>query len=213
MGKSLFHTHAHLSFPFNEILLLLFFLFSYPSSFIDKQFRKFLYEYISLTSFLPIINDEQQFKRIRQNILKQPTSQQSQVAISAATADLDNDPTTNEEESIQATTATTTTSNNDEIKANGQKIIVHYTHEKRFHSFKRDMHHIYENTFQNQINKDIKMIVGNRNRRDAKKELIHKRPKQYLIKNKTRKGKFSITIYVIQNSINNMFVFFIHFST
>ena len=78
-----------------------FFLFSYPSSYIDRQFRKFLFEYISSTSFLPIIYEEQQFKRMRQNILGQPTSQQSQVAISAATADLGNYPTI--EESIQTT--------------------------------------------------------------------------------------------------------------
>jgi hypothetical protein len=186
-----------------------FFLFSYPSSFIDKQFRKFLYEYISLTSFLPLINDKQQFKRMRQNILGQPTPQQSQVAISAATADLDNYSTN--EESIQTTTTISNNKQeNNDTKANGNNIIVHYKHEKRFHSFKRDMHHIYDNTFQNQIDKDIKMIVGNRNRRDAKKELIHKRPKQYLIKNKTHKRKFSITIYVIHNSINNMFMFFVH---
>ena len=71
------------------------------------------------------------------------------------------------------------------------------------------MYHIYDNTFQNQIDKDIKMIVGNRNRRDAKKELIHKRPKQNLMKNKAHKRKFSITIHAIPNSINSTFVFFV----
>ncbi len=181
---------------------------SYPSSFIDKQFRKFLYEYISLTSFLPIINDEQEFKPIRQHILGQPTPQQSQVTISAATADLDNYPTN--EESIHTTAIVNNKQKNNDTKADGNRIIVHYTHEKRFHSFKRDMHHIYDKTFQNQIDKDIKIIVGNRNRRDAKKELIHKRPKQNLIKNKTHKSKFSNTIDIIHNSINNIFVFFIH---
>lgn len=175
---------------------ILFFSFSYPSSFINEQFRKFLYEYIPITSFLPIINDEQQFEHMRQNILGQPTSQQSQVAISAATADLDNDPPTNEE-SIQTTAQINNKQKNNDTKASNKRIIVHYKHEKRFHSFKRDMHHIYDNTFQNQIDKDIRMIVGNRNRRDAKKELIHKRPKQYLIKNTTHKRKFSITIYVL----------------
>ncbi|CAF1617254.1 unnamed protein product, partial [Didymodactylos carnosus] len=38
----------------------------YKIVFIDKQFRKFSIEYMSSTlSFLSIINDEQQFKRIR----------------------------------------------------------------------------------------------------------------------------------------------------
>jgi hypothetical protein len=56
------------------------------------------------------------------------------------------------------------------------------------------MHHLYDNTFANQVDKDIKMIVGNRNRRDAQKELIRKRPKQYLLKNKTHKSKVSIIL-------------------
>jgi len=112
------------------------------------------------------MNDEQQFKRMRQNILGQPTPPQSQAAISAATADLDNEQT--DEKSIQ----TTDISNNDgnkDIKF-GNKIIVHYTHEKRFSSFKRDMDRIYDDTFQKRIDKDIKIIVGNRNRRHAQKK-------------------------------------------
>jgi hypothetical protein len=112
------------------------------------------------------------------------------VANSAATADLDNNPT--DEQSIQIIEIS-----NDKQKNKskfGNKIIVHYSHEKRFHSFKRDIHHIYDNTFENQIDKDIKIIAGNRNRRDAKKELIHKRPKQSLLKNKTQKSKFPISI-------------------
>jgi hypothetical protein len=56
------------------------------------------------------------------------------------------------------------------------------------------MHHIYDDTFDNKIDKDIKMIVGSRNRSDAKKELIRKRPKQSLLKNTTQKSKFSIVI-------------------
>jgi hypothetical protein len=70
-----------------------------------------------------------------------------------------------------------------------KKMIVHYTHEKRFHSFKRDIHRILGNTFQKQIDKDIKLIVGNRNRQNAQKELVRKRPKQSLLKNNIQKSK------------------------
>jgi hypothetical protein len=146
---------------------------------------------------------------IRQNILGQPTPRQSQVAISAATADLDNNQT-DEVESIQRTNILNDNTGKHDIKFEN-KIIVHYTHEKRFRSFKRDMHHIYGNTFQNKIDKDIKMIVGNRNRRDAQKELIRKRPKQSLLKNKTLKSKFPIAIHVPKIKSTNVF-FFIFFS-
>jgi hypothetical protein len=176
----------------NEHASSLILSFSYPSSFIEKQFRKFSLAHMSSTpsSFLPIIYDEQEFKRIRRNILGQPTPQQTQVAISATTADLDNNPT--DQEVIQTTDVSNNMKKND--TKFGNKIIVHYRHEKRFQSFKRDMHHIYDDTFQNRIDKDIKMIVGNRNRSDAKKELIRKRPKQSLLKNKTQKSKFFIAI-------------------
>lgn len=207
MGKSLFHVYEYLPFLFVSFFSL---SISYPSSFIDKHVRKFLYEYIPSTSFLPMLNDEQQFKRIRQHILGQPTPQQSQVAMSAASADLDNYPT-NEQAIEKATNVLNNKQENKTTKADRNNIIVHYKHEKRFHSFKRDMHHMYDSTFQNQIGNGMKMIVGNRNRRDAKKELIHKRPKQYLLKNKAHKSKFSIlTIDVNQTSTNNTFVFFIH---
>jgi len=63
-------------------------------------------------------------------------------------------------------------------------LIIHYTHEKRFSSFKRDMHLIYDRTFLQHIGHDIKLIVGNRNRRDRTRELITKRPKRYLLTNK-----------------------------
>ena len=35
----------------------------------------------------------------------------------------------------------------------------------------------------------VRMVVGNRNRRDGKQELIHKRPKQYMLLNKQMKIK------------------------
>ena len=36
----------------------------------------------------------------------------------------------------------------------------------------------------------MKLIVGNRNRRDAKKELIHKRPKRSILQSKIIKNKY-----------------------
>jgi hypothetical protein len=70
------------------------------------------------------------------------------------------------------------------------KIIIHYTHEKRFQPFKRDMHKIYEDTFKNSPAMAVKIIVGNRNRPDAKHELVRKRPKQAILQNKTIESKY-----------------------
>ena len=161
-------------------------IFRYPSTFIDKKFRKFFNGYISSYSpFLPIITDEEQFKRMRQNILKQPTHRQSQVAFIASIADLT---TAQKQQNLMQPMNIIKNTNKPDTKFE-EKLIIHYTHENRFHSFKRDMHRLLENTFSNQTHDDTKLIVGNRNRYDAKKELIRKRPKQALLKNTTQKSK------------------------
>ena len=80
MSKSSRHINLRIIHIFSSIS------FRYPSSFIDKQFRKFFIDYISLSSiFLPIVTDEQQFERMRQNMLRQRTREQSP-------AELDNNP-------------------------------------------------------------------------------------------------------------------------
>ncbi len=72
---------------------------------------------------------------MRNKLLSQPTHRQSQVALSTATADIDNDQTDAQLTEPQ-TNVTKQSTNND------TKLIVHYTHEKRFHTLKRDMHQV-----------------------------------------------------------------------
>jgi hypothetical protein len=55
----------------------------------------------------------------------------------------------------------------DKVKNDGNKLIIHYAYEKRFRSFKRDMHKHHEDISQNTPAINIKLIVGNRNRRSA----------------------------------------------
>jgi hypothetical protein len=45
------------------------------------------------------------------------------------------------------------------------------------------MHQVYDGTFENTPAMYAKLIVGTRNRRDAKNELIRKRPKRTLLQN------------------------------
>ncbi|CAF4549539.1 unnamed protein product [Rotaria socialis] len=102
---------------------------------------------------------------MRNKILNLPTARQSQVSISAATADIDNDQTDEPQNEPITTTATTT------IQDRNNK---EHTH----------MHQVYDNTFKDTPAADVKLIVGNKNRRSAKTELICKRPKQSLLINK-----------------------------
>jgi hypothetical protein len=119
-------------------------------------------------------------------ILGLPTTRQSQVALSATTADIDNDQT--DENQVELTKTSTEAQNKQKLYGNKQ--FVHYTHEQRFNSFKRDMHQVYEDIFKETPAMNAKIIVGNRNRRDAKNELVRKRPTKRLLKNKTTQSKY-----------------------
>ena len=90
--------------------------------------------------------------------------------MSAATADIDNDQTN--DEIIERLTTTSNPSINHD-----SKLFVHYTHEKRLQPLKRDIHQVYNGTFEKTPAMYAKLIVDTRNRRDAKHELIRKRPK------------------------------------
>ncbi|CAF3401150.1 unnamed protein product [Rotaria socialis] len=124
---------------------------------------------------------------MRNKILDLPTARQSQVSISAATADIDNDQT--DEPQKEPATTTTIHELNKKEHTPANKLIVHYTHEKRFQTFKSDMHQVYDNIFKDTPAADVKLIVGNKNRRSGKTELICKRPKQSLLINKPVKKR------------------------
>jgi hypothetical protein len=51
------------------------------------------------------------------------------------------------------------------------------------------MHNVYDNVFKSKPVMDVKMIVGNKNLQDIKKEIIRKRPKRSLLTNKPAKSK------------------------
>ncbi len=60
------------------------------------------------------------------------------------------------------------------------------------------MHRVYEDVFENTPAMYAKLIVGNRNRRDAKNELIRERPKKALLNNTITKSKYysNIPVYI-----------------
>ncbi|CAF1539977.1 unnamed protein product [Rotaria magnacalcarata] len=111
----------------------------YTSSFIDKTFRKFFSGYISSRSFLPFLDNERQFLQMRIALSGQPSRQQSQVEMRIAALTNHNDhlienSDKKQEFTIQEKKKPTEFQN---------KLIIHYTHEKRFDTCKRDMHHIF----------------------------------------------------------------------
>jgi hypothetical protein len=112
-------------------------------------------------------------------IIDESTPQQSQVALSAATAELNNDQTDENPTPIL----------NRIISSTNDRLFIHYMHEKRFRRFKKDLHQVYENAFKNTTVTDVTLIVGNRNRRNATNELINKKPKLSLLRNEAHRIK------------------------
>jgi hypothetical protein len=149
---------------------------------------------------------------MRQTLLGQPTQRQSQVALSAATAGIDNDPTDEQIMKMEIEKTTTTTAN-ERIYNKDDKFFVHYTHEKRFHSLKRDMHKVYEDTFANTPAIYSKLIVGNRNRRNAQHELIRKRPKKTLLQNTITQSMYHINQLIFNFSSFSFSFFFVKYRT
>ena len=98
--------------------------------------------------------------------MDQPTALQSKVARSVAAADIDNNQTNERTTELKQVSDDKTEKKSKNSK---EKLFIHYTHEKRFKSLPRNMHQVFENVFQNTNAMDLKLIVGNRNRREAKK--------------------------------------------
>ncbi|CAF1095998.1 unnamed protein product [Rotaria magnacalcarata] len=126
-------------FTIDTFNILIDLFYSYTSSFIDKTFRKFFSGYISSRSFLPFLDNERQFLQMRIALSGQPSRQQSQVEMRIAALTNHNDhlienSDKKQEFTIQEKKKPTEFQN---------KLIIHYTHEKRFDTCKRDMHHIF----------------------------------------------------------------------
>ncbi|CAM4986946.1 unnamed protein product, partial [Rotaria socialis] len=154
----------------------------YPSTFIENEFHKYFSEYISKSPFLPLIDDEQKYFLLRKQILGQPTPRQTQVALSAALADIDNDPLDDDEKQQPNPDPKKSEENISNIN---QKFFTHFTYEKRFKTSKRDMHQVYHDIFKDIPAMYTKLIVGNRIHRQTHNELIRKRPNKNLLRNTT----------------------------
>lgn len=127
----------------------------------DTHFRAFFNRYTSLKTFLPLIHDENQFLIVTNKLIAQPSIQEKQINRQIAHT---------EEKHL-------TKDNTSE-----QRLHIHYTHEKRFGSLKRDIHQIYSEVFQNTDASKIRLIIGHRNSRNIQCELIQKQPSSSFIK-------------------------------
>lgn len=171
------------------------FLFSYPSSMIEKEFQKFFHDYISSSPFTAFLQDANAFYVMRKQMMGQSTPQQSQVANDVANAIFENDEIEELHSIVPTITTTGRTGNRKPIEKN--TLVLHYTHEKRFSSTKRDIHKTYGDVFADTPAMDIKILVASRNRRKAANDLIRKKPLKSLLTNKPYKSESFFAAYLI----------------
>ena len=96
-----------------------------------------------MSLFLPHIDGDKQFYLKGIKLLEQPTTFHIPATIDTTTVDIINHSTSTT--TFPLTTPTKAIQN--QKKSYQNKLIIHYKHEKRFHSFKRDLHQIDDSIF------------------------------------------------------------------
>jgi hypothetical protein len=67
--------------------------------------------------------------------------------------------------------------------------IIHYAHESRLTTYKRDIHKLWDQTFKETSAVKTKLIVGNRNNPNATHTLVRRRPAKKLSKTAVSTGE------------------------
>jgi hypothetical protein len=136
--------------------------------YINNRFKQFLHSKLYNKSIIPLFEAESAFQLIRFNLLNKPTVAEHQIASRIARA------TDHQDEKLSVVTEAEKQS----IISDVDKLIIHYTHEKRFESFKKDIHRLWDKIFQSTPVSHTKLIIGHRNNKNATQELLRRRPHQ-----------------------------------
>ncbi|CAF4506826.1 unnamed protein product [Rotaria socialis] len=152
----------------------------YPSRYIDTHFRKFFGRSMSKSSMIPFIGNENQFLVMRNTLLPKLTVKEREIQHRIAAVPF-NDETDNRNTKEKTARITTISKTNKPNKFTNT-LFLHYTHEQRLHTLKRDIHKIYSEIFHDTIATDIRLIVGHRNHRNTRHELVQKRPHPTMLK-------------------------------
>lgn len=174
---------------------------SYPSNYINEQFRRFFTKHIpSITSsslILPLIDNEQQFFVLRENLLAQPSIQQAISMKSAANVTIITNSRGNQATTTPLMETIVQQTKNDKYK---NTIFIHCIHEARFIQLKRHIHDIYNGFFKKDDHDAIRLVIGNQNNPNLDFELAHKRPRSSLAKDLLKQIKHS-TYFHTNNTV------------
>ena len=140
----------------------------YPPRYIHSRFAKFLCGFLAPSAVLPMIEHENDFATVRRQLLTKPTASEHQIASRLAkTMDT-------EANAVEVVDPLVEARLRKESKWDTQ-IIVHYTHEQRLSSCKRDIHQLWNDTFRGTPASHTRLIIGNRNSCNLAKQLVKRR--------------------------------------
>jgi hypothetical protein len=129
---------------------------------------KFFIGNFTITSLQPVLDNEHSFTFIRFYLLNRPTITEYELASRIANAINPQDHDATDDSLVRA-----------QINKKSKwidNLIVHYTHEARLESYKRDIHQLWHHTFAETSVMNTKLIIGNRNNQNYKATLVHRRP-------------------------------------
>ncbi len=161
-----------LKFLSNSDYYLLSFFRRYPIRYIRKHFQQ-TYAKLSIqsTSFCGMIHDENEYQLLRNQMLKQPTAAENQIAYSIA-----------KKIDISISQRITDPLVNMQLLKRQQRknaippILMHYTYETLFAHYKSTIHLFWNNSFDKTPIREARLIAGTRNNKDVSKELVKKSP-------------------------------------
>lgn len=143
--------------------------FSYPPRYIHSRFTKFLQNNFPNGSIIPLIESKCYFEMIRSNLLNRPTPTELQMAARIARA--------TDQHSIEKSDPTSAVSSKQKQKSKwDSNLIIHYKHEKRFETLKKDIHQLWNEMFHDTPVTNTKLIIGHKNNSSATQELVQRRP-------------------------------------
>jgi hypothetical protein len=153
----------------NLMFMCLYYHDSYPPRYIYSRFNQFFSSHFTTSSVLPTINNENDFARLRCLLLNRPTIPEYQIASRIAKAIKDNP-----NELVDNPLVTARLNKPSKFDAN---LIIHHTYENRLQRNKTDIHQLWNQTFEQTPVINTPLIIGNRNRRNMTRELVHRRPR------------------------------------
>jgi len=125
-----------------------------------------------------LFGSENNFQIIRSNLLNKPTIAEHQIASRIAkTINLHSNNTLDDPLVKTRLAKTSKWINN---------LIIHYTHENRLESSKKDIHELWDHVFTNTPVMNTKLIIGNRNNPNMTKTLVRRNPRHQSSTNTTK---------------------------